>query len=487
VLLGFMIHLYLPLRAIQGPDLNWGDPRTLARAYAHLTRRMYGGPDAARLQFLPYHLYELGKFLWWDFVPPAVVAMAAGLFVALKRWARPWGFLTLLLLPTGPLATVALVLLLQGHQLPGIQVWYIPFFMLATAFLGLALFTLATAARRWVRPAGYGALALAAALPLVFNFYWNDYRRYFFAEDYGANFLRTIAYCGLNIMFERGSLGTFETAYLKKVEWYRPDHVFVDATGSVYHEYQMFAKGRQNPRDPLAAQIWEGEFERSILDSPYQRNVYYSIFRESVFSYGYTLEPAGMLYRATRPPVEPRPVAAVWGRYVMRGVKAVEARPDTPRNVTEEWVRDAICKYRTMLARGQFLAGEEDEALATLAAVAPVARGMTESLLELANIYVMYGHYEKALKIYDQALEAFPRQGIGDETFRYHYAQIWTNRGVTLLHLGDLDAAEASFRESLTAYPDQPDVRRMAIRENMERAAESLAAPRKGDAVPEPE
>jgi tetratricopeptide (TPR) repeat protein len=478
VLLGFMVYLYLPLRAVQGPAINWGDPRTLVRAYAHITRRMYGGPDVVRLQFLPHHLYELGKFVWRDFVPPAAFAMAAGLFLALKRRARPWGFLALLPLPTGPLATVALVLLLQGHQLPGIQVWYIPFFLLTTPFLGLALFSLATARRPWFRRAGYAAIALAAALPLASNFYWNDYRRYFFAEDYGANFLRTISYRGLNIMFERGSLGTFETAYLKKVEGYRPDHVFVDATGSVYSEYELFAAGRLNPSDPVAAQLWEQEFERGILNSPEQRHIYYSIFREVIASYGYALEPAGMLYRVTRPPVEPRPVSPVWGRYAMRGMAAVEANPGTPRNLAEEWIRDAACKYLTMHAREYFLAGENDKGFAALEAATPVAQGMTESLLELANIYITYAYFEEAIDMYDRAIAAFPRKGIGDDSLRYHYAQIWANRAIVYLYLGDVDAAEASFGESIKAYPDQPNIRRMMQRENMERAAESMAVRR---------
>jgi hypothetical protein len=45
---GFSIYLYLPLRAAQGPAINWGDPRTLPTLYRHFTRRMYGGADAAR-------------------------------------------------------------------------------------------------------------------------------------------------------------------------------------------------------------------------------------------------------------------------------------------------------------------------------------------------------------------------------------------------------------------------------------------------------
>ncbi len=317
-LFGAAIYLYLPVRAAQAPAINWGDPRTLARAYAHITRRIYGGPEPVRLMFLPHQLLELGKFLWWEFTPPGVVGVAAGIFMALKRRAAPWGFLFFLLLLTGPLATVALVLLLQAHQIPGIQVWVIPFFLCSALFLGLALFELARRRRAWARGAGYAAVAAAVILPLALNFYWNDYHNFYFAKDYGDNFLRTIAYRGLNIMFERGSLGTFETAYLKKVEGYRPDHVFVDATGSVYREYERFAAGRLDARDPVAAGAWERAFEQGILNSPERRETYYSIYREEVAAYGFALEPAGMLYRVTRPPSKQRPVSPVWRRYRMR-------------------------------------------------------------------------------------------------------------------------------------------------------------------------
>jgi tetratricopeptide (TPR) repeat protein len=420
-------------------------------------------------------LYELGKFLWAEFAAPGLIAAAVGVVLGVARRAKPWSFLALLLLPTGPVATFALVLLLQAHQLPGIQVWYLPFFLLSSCFLGLTLFTLAASRRRWLRGLGYAALAAATVAPPLTNFYWNDYRHYYFAEDFGANFLRTIAYGGLNIMFERGSLGTFETAYLKKVEWYRPDHVFVDATGSVYAEYELFAEGRLDERDPIAARRWEQAFEQDLLSLATRRDIYYSIYREDVFAHGFTLEPAGMLYRVALRVRERRPIAPVWSRYVIRGAAEAEAAPQTPRMRWEEWIRDALVKYKTMLARDYFLAGEEEKAFATLEAAAPLAYDMTESLLELGNIYAMNGHYGEALRYYDRALEAYPRHGVGSPAVQYHYAQAWSNKAVAHLHLGDVDGAEAAYRASLEAYPDQPDIRLISRRENLVRAAEALA------------
>ncbi|UCH78153.1 MAG: DUF2723 domain-containing protein [Candidatus Coatesbacteria bacterium] len=486
VALGATVYLYLPLRAAQGPAINWGDPRTLPAMYAHVTRRMYGGPETARLQFLPYHLYELGKFLWAEFAAPGLTAAAVGVVLGVVRRAKPWSFLALLLLPTGPVATFALVLLLQAHQLPGIQVWYLPFFLLTSCFLGLTLFSLAASRRRWLRGLGYVALAAAVVAPPLTNFYWDDYRDYYYAEDYGANFLRTISYGGLNIMFERGSLGTFETAYLKKVEWYRPDHVFVDATGSVYKEYELFAKGRLDEGDPMAARRWEQAFERDLLSSATRRDIYYTIFREDVRAFGLTLEPAGMLYQVHLPPRERRPIAPVWGRYAMRGVAEAEADPEAPRMHLEEWIRVALVKYKTMLARDYFLAGDEEKAFATLEAAAPLAYGMTEPLLELGNVYALNGHYAEALRYFDGALEAYPRRGAGVPAVRYHYAQVWANKAVAHLHLGDVDGAEAAYRASLEAYPDQPDIRLISRRENLVRAAEAFAAESEAERLPSP-
>jgi hypothetical protein len=477
IALGFMVYLYLPLRAVQGPAIDWGDPRTLPAAYAHITRRMYGGPSAVRLQFLPFHLLELGKFVWRYFAPAAVAAIVGGLVLGIIR-GRPWRFLSVLLLLTGPVSTAFLVLLLQGHQIGEINVWYIPFFMLATLFIGLAVFTLTVHGRRWVRGVGYAGAVVVAALPLALNFSWNYKHNFYFAEDFGANFLRTIAYRGINIMFERGSLGTFETAYLKKVEGYRPDHVFIDGTGSVYREYVLFSVGRLHSGDPIAASRWERQFETDIINTPSNKDVYYSIYRQNVLDYGYTLDPAGMLYRVTRPPLDPRPVRPVWGRYSMRGAEEVQARADSPLYLSQEWVRDALCKYKTMLARDYLLAGDEDKAFATLDEATPLAQGMTESLAEIANIYITHGYPEKAIPYYDQALAAFPRKGVGDDSLRYHYAQIYSNKAVAHLTAGDVDGAEAAFNASLEAYPNQPDIRNLAQREKLERFAAELASPR---------
>jgi hypothetical protein len=477
---GFSIYLYLPLRAAQGPAINWGDPRTLPTLYSHFTRRMYGGADAARLQFLPGHLLELGKFLAREFTPVGAAAGAAGVILALARRARPWGLLVTLLLIGGPASTFLLVVLLQSHQITEINVWYIPCFIWAAAFVGLALFELARHGRRAVRLAGYGAAAAVVALPLALHFPYNNYRTYFFAEDFGGNFLRTIKYNGLNLVFLYGSLGTYEVAYLKKVEGRRPDHTFVEATGHVFQDYEGMAVGRRYAPDAEAAATWDYTFERGLLTSATRRDVYYSAFRDEVSSHGFVLVPEGMLYRAARRPPPTHAVSPVWDRYSFRGVDDVASRPAAPRYAADEWVRDATCRYKLMLASEYFRAGDEISALAAVNATAPVAAGLSSPLAEIGAVYFENGHYAEAAEFYGRSAEAFPRGGEGETEARALYARVRLGEGWAHLYAGDVEAAETAFRASLAANPDQPELAPLTDRAYLERAAREIARPNEG-------
>lgn len=474
-LLGTAVYLYLPLRASQGPPLNWGDPRTLKLAYYHITRHAYGGPRLERLEFFPYHLREFAGYVFKEFGIPGTVAGLVGFAAALYLRRRPWDLFAITLVITGPITVLTLVLLLQGHQIGEIHIWYIPFFMVAAPFVGLGMFAVAELVRgRGLKTAAAGALGVAVvASAFATNIRFNDNRHYYFAEDFGRNLLRTISYGGVNLMFERASVGTFECAYLKMVEKRRPDHRFIDATGTVFREFERFAEVRLAPTP--AAASWERAFEKNIVDEFFPRGVYYSLFRDHVYAYGYVIEPAGMLYKIFKtPPMRSGP-SPVWKSYKMRGVRYYESHPDDPRVREEEWVRDTICIYRFMYARELFLAGQPEKATAVLKRVEPLAGGLPESLADMGNIYFLNGYYREAVRLYNLAVRAFPRQGKGDPAFRLRYAQILNNKAVALIYLGDVDGAEAAYRASYEAYPDQPGITEIMKRENIAAAVRELA------------
>jgi hypothetical protein len=457
-LTGFFVYLYLPLRAAQGPAINWGDPRTLTTATEHLLRTGMGGVVPVRIRFLPYHWWELGLSLWREFTPAVLAASAAGVGIALARRLEPWRFLAVLALVTGPLATVLLVLTLRADQAAEMRVWYIPFFMTAAAFAGLALFMLQTRAAPALRAAGYVAAVAVAALPLIFNFGRNDFREYYFTADYGGNLLRTMDYRGIAFMFEQG-FGTFEIAFHRSAEGRRPDTEFVSPLVGLLPGFDSLARERRTAADEAGAAAIENRFEAEFLPLSTKRGIYYNSVRENVLAHRYHLNQAGLLYRVSRRPPEgvSSDFPAVWARYATRGFGDVESHPAAPRVREDVWLRYTVCTFLIKEALQRFGAGQNQKGFATLARAEPIADGLFEPLANIGSIYLAHGRTEKAVVLLEEAAGAVPRAGVGDEYFRLHYAQILARKGDAYLRMGDVESAEAAFREAREAFPAQPE------------------------------
>ena len=471
--LGLSVYLYLPLRAAQGPALNWGDPRTLKTAAEHILRKGMGGIVPIRLQFLPRHLLELGAALGRESAPAAVAA-AAGTAIALARRLAPWRFVALLALVAGPVATVLLVLTLRADQATEIAVWYIPFFMTAAALAGLALFTLLTRAAAAWKAAGWVAAAAVASLPLALNFGANDYRGYYFAADYGANLLRTMDYEGVAFMFEK-DFGTYEIAYHRSGEGRRPDAEFVSPLVGVLPGFDELARERRAAGGAEGAAEAEARFETAFLPLSSERAVYYNSMRENALALGYNLNQEGLLYRVSRrrPDKAAAGVPAVWERYATRGFSNVEARPASPRLRGDVWLRSALCVFFIKQALQYFGAGEAGGGFAALSRAEPLAYGLFEPLANAGGIYLARGRPDKAVTFFERAARAVPRAGVGDEYFRLHYARILALKGDSCLQTGDVEGAEAAYRESMEAFPAQPNSVVNERRERLERAADS--------------
>jgi tetratricopeptide (TPR) repeat protein len=454
-LLGLSVYLYLPLRAAQGPALNWGDPRTFGAAADHVMRKGMGGVVPARLQFLPRHLLELGAALWRESAALTVAAITS-VVIAVARRRAPWRFIALSALITGPVATVLLVLTLRADQAGEMAVWYIPFFMTAGALAGLALFTLLNRPGAPWKAAGGVAAAAVALLPLALNFGANDYRGYYFAADHGANLLRTMDYEGVAFMFEK-DFGTYEIAYHRSGEGRRPDAEFVSPVVGLLPGFEELARERREAAGAEDAARVEWQFEAAFLPLSSERTVYYNSMRENALALGYNINQEGLMYRVS--PGRPSAAAgvpAVWQRYETRGFADAEARPTSPRLRRDVWLRSAICVFRIKEALQYFGAGDVEGGFDAVARAEPLAYGLFEPLANLGGIYLAHGQPARAAAFFDRAARAVPRAGVGDEYFRVHYARILAMKGDAYSMAGDADAAEAAYREASEAFPAPP-------------------------------
>jgi tetratricopeptide (TPR) repeat protein len=181
--------------------------------------------------------------------------------------------------------------------------------------------------------------------------------------------------------------------------------------------------------------------------------------RENVPALGYNLNQTGLLYRVSRgnTGAAAGAVSGIWKRYATRGFADVEARPSAGRYRRDVWLRSALCVFLIKKTFQHLGAGENEEAFATLARVEPLAYGLFEALANVGGIYLARGQPEKAASFFDRAARAVPRQGRGDDYFRFHYANLLAAKGNAYLAAGDPAAAEAAYEESRKAYPaDRP-------------------------------
>lgn len=234
--LGLALYLYLPIRAAQGPLLNWGNPVNLQRFIWHITGRQYqvnlfAVPLSAMLDNLGF-----GLRLWWEQFTPAGFLLAVwGLGAMWRRDRRMALFCALVVIADVAFAS-------HYDIAEDSDAYYIPTFLMTALWLAWgAHATLAWAGGR-SRPSGgkkrgersravylpFAYAALAALVVLNVGLHWRqcDKRRLHLPEDYAA---QALAELEPNATFLTRDWQAYSPLlYLQHVEGRRPDARIID-------------------------------------------------------------------------------------------------------------------------------------------------------------------------------------------------------------------------------------------------------------------
>jgi hypothetical protein len=191
-LLGFSIYLYLPLRAMQHPFLNWNDPSSLDRFLGNMLRRGYGGTlDLLSKSYGVGENFgsEFGLYLrhlWQHFTPLGLPLALIGL-AALWKESRRWFWVVLSgWALTGPLFIFLGNLPPNPHAVAIMEAAYLipDLFFLISVAAGVAVF-------RNPRPLGlaFGGILILISLALAAQTYVQVNKR----QNYiAADFIRNV-------------------------------------------------------------------------------------------------------------------------------------------------------------------------------------------------------------------------------------------------------------------------------------------------------
>ncbi|MEJ5304879.1 MAG: DUF2723 domain-containing protein [Ignavibacteria bacterium] len=224
-----LIYLYIPIRAKMQPFLNWGNPVTFESFINHITGRLYH-------QFLfpsfGDYISNIGKFLnsftinlnhsefsGSDFSIVILIAFL-GLLVSFFYFKKLFQLLLLIFLTTMVISAL--------YNIPDIDAYYLPAFMMVSIFSGLGIFYLTTI--KMSKKTKQITIAIVFLISISMEIYQNysrvDLSDHKLMDDYTLTLLNSVD--ENSIVLSARSSFYFPSLYYQLVERVRPDIVIAE-------------------------------------------------------------------------------------------------------------------------------------------------------------------------------------------------------------------------------------------------------------------
>jgi hypothetical protein len=276
--LGFSVHLYLPLRAALDPMINEGDPDTLRSLWAVIGREQYGssygilprqvwtlltgkaaianlGDLVENIKFFfMYNLPFYNKYLGWQFGGPWLTAafLVAAVAGAVRHFFSErksfWFWLAMFML-TGPILNLYMNFQFGHSQFPEVQLhpsvshlrlheprdrdyFFIVSFVCLAFWAAIGMAAAADKLRKAFAGQGNGKKSVLTAgictmvflpslLPVAFNWQHADRSGNYIPQVFARNVMNSLPPDA--ILFTNGDNDTFPLWYIQEVEGVRPD------------------------------------------------------------------------------------------------------------------------------------------------------------------------------------------------------------------------------------------------------------------------
>jgi len=406
--LGFSVFLYLPLRSLADPVMDWGNPETVSGFFGHLLRRQYAGlSDTPGQSLLNYPLY-LGHLAFYEVGPVFVILSLLGAQAVLgfpgegdwpferKSVRRAFGITSAFLVVSYSAGLLFFISVsFQKATLALNSVFFIPllFLLAVPSALGLDRLAARLAARLPERmrllPRKQAGWAAAAAIPLAFllaNYRGNDKSDYRIARDYAENILRTLPKD--SIYMPGGDHANFPVIYLQVVEGKRPDVTVADRYGYLDPAF-LKRLGLDEGELKRVRSMPRSEADRFVIDrvgKPVLVNSKRSILELSTERF----LPFGLLYRVDR---ERRPLLKeeedkLWDSYTFSNLGKDLSWKRGTRDIPADYILVEVLFHQ---ASRLFQRGDADGALKALESLREVASGYKEALQNAGSLLVEEG------------------------------------------------------------------------------------------------
>lgn len=318
---GLSVYLFLPIRSLHNPPMDWGNPETWEKFWRVLTRADYGTlkltldsgnrPLPVTDVIVRYFTALNNSYL----LLPLILGLF-GLVISLKQNYRLGWFLLILFIVSGPGFIVISQLPDKSESWGVLERFYIFSLVIVTIGIPSIFKYFEYKVNKMVYVTILSVLLLFCPIICLFSYYPEVNRRNCFIEyDYGRNVLKTLPKNSYFIM-EGGDDTFFSTAYLVFAEKRRTDIGPFDRGGLIFRQHPYGSDFRSLIREDK--QVRRESVEKQLIQGT-NRPVYYSTLNPRLVP-DINFELAGFLYHANPTQDDKRKESGLWYLYNLRGL-----------------------------------------------------------------------------------------------------------------------------------------------------------------------
>lgn len=398
-----LIHLYLPIRSMANPVMDWGNPETWDNFWSVVLRRQYGSlglvaKENSIARFIG-QTYIFTAMYVQQFTPFLAILPLLGLRPLYNKNRHTFWFIT----ATTLYLILGFILILNSENdrqsLWVNAVFFIPAYMLCAILAGVGLnWLISQIPVKTLKTAAIVGAALLPLFPLIAHYRANDKSQYYFAYDNAMNIFRTLEPNA--VYFPSGDHRVFPLIYLQAVEGVRPDVTIADKYG--YIEEHLYEKMPAPMRAQLSKPV--ALTDLTMIEEWIVANDPRPIFISKKSSYpnvpGAAVTQTGLAYKVVRKGEQP-PDPTIWDKYQWHTLDPAETRGEFSADVI-------LSDYHFFLGQHYFANGESEKAIEQMNLAMQAIGRCEENLTNIGIICVENSQYEAGKTCYEAALEANP-------------------------------------------------------------------------------
>ncbi|MEK6645531.1 MAG: tetratricopeptide repeat protein [Candidatus Firestonebacteria bacterium] len=437
-LLGICIQMYLPIRSLANPLLDWGNPDSFNNFIFHVLRKQYGvlAKEPRSIALFLKQCFAYANFLFDQFNPFLLVFIIFGfLKIVYDKKYLIFSVIAFLFLSIGFILLLNFKIIEKDLYL--VQIFFIPSYVIILIWITFGikyLWDISKTNYKFIRIGLMGILFVLLILSFKHNYSVNDKSKNYVAYNFANNILRTLE--PNSILFSRGDNPVFLLSYLRLAEGVRNDVTIYDDFGciftNIYGEGLLFMD--KSERDKKMR-----DKQKEIINSR-KEPIFFTLGSNMQKIQGLITMPAGVLYRVIRPWEEDSVKNKnYWKNYELNGINDSEILSDF-------LAREMVARYYFGLGEYYHYTKENDKSNENYRKAMELARNIEWMQSNLASLSVLRGNKDEAIKDYERIVAANPKNAIA-----------YNNLGVAYLEKEEFDRAMVNFRKAIGLEQDYAD------------------------------